>query len=114
MAFLNLKKILSRKWFGIVVSIHLFSGTPLDIQLFPINLVFDEEISDIDVLGAPGGAENIILFKKHGTPVVLVDYNSRVDIVLSLKEIVNPNHTVVIPCHKFCFSGTFGIDFLLG
>ena len=48
-----------------VIYSHKFSicGTPLDNQLFGINFILDEVIPDIDVFGAPGGAEYSILLK---------------------------------------------------
>ena len=55
------QQCLTREWFGIVVSHHVISRAPLDNQLFGINIVFDEEVLDVDVFGGAGGAEDTIL-----------------------------------------------------
>ena len=59
----ELCKFLTRQGLGAIVSYHVISGSPLHNQFFRVDLVFDEVISNIDMFGAPGGAEYSILFK---------------------------------------------------
>ena len=77
------------------------------------NLVLDEEITSLDVLGALGAGECPIGLQQNGTLVILLD-NVVVNCVpLSFDEILGPQSLgegIIYP-DEFVFSGTLTLDF---
>lgn len=93
---------------------HFAGGAVHEVELFLVNLVFNEEVADVYVPGSLSGGLPPILFHLHGTLVILMVLTSRDLVPLGLDEVHGPNGLweEVSSTYELSFGGTLRVQFL--
>jgi hypothetical protein len=66
-------KLLTHQWFGELVGNHFLSWTVFNLNFIALDKIRHVEILDIEMLCMLAAAVSAILFKFHGTGVVVID-----------------------------------------